>query len=566
MQISRRLAAAVFAATAFSSPLNAQVARLVRDLNPGPSGSSPVFQELAGSAFILTRDPTVSLWRSDGSDAGTVLVTSEAAGTLPASGLVPAAGRLFWVEGLTSPPYYTYPTWLMATVGTAARTGPVAFPPGLSSTNVTELVGALRQVFFETWVEGGGPAVARADGTVIGTRLLAEFPPATLGSISAFHESAAWLVGPSGSAFQLWMSDGTPEGTRLVKQLTSRYPPYCDTSIRRLGRSLVFLADDGSSGCSIWVSDGTTAGTRPVRLIGPGGIEMFPIASSRGILYFTVGQNLWRTDGTTAGTYVLKSGIGWYPLAIGTREGAYFSVTGDGPTEQLWFTDGTVAGTALMHDFATPYFTAMLLSLSNVNGRLLAISSSAVAPPGFDSWTSDGTPAGTTSVPLEPLLQGTPFPYRGATLMAGSDPSGSEPWAVDASGFSAYVPPTRLSLVPACRLVDTRRASDFLGGPPVFANEPRFFPVGGACGIPSTARALAANVTVVGATVEGHLRLHASDVGAPDASVMNFRAGQTRANNTTIALSGDAEMTVRYETATGVGAVDVIVDVVGYYE
>jgi hypothetical protein len=92
----------------------------------------------------------------------------------------------------------------------------------------------------------------------------------------------------------------------------------------------------------------------------------------------------------------------------------------------------------------------------------------------------------------------------------------------------------------------------------------RVFPVGDACGIPSTARAIAANVTVSDATSGGLLRIHASDIGAPEATVINFRSGQTRANNATIALGPDAEFTVRFE-APG-GNVHVIVDVVGWYE
>jgi hypothetical protein len=94
----------------------------------------------------------------------------------------------------------------------------------------------------------------------------------------------------------------------------------------------------------------------------------------------------------------------------------------------------------------------------------------------------------------------------------------------------------------------------------------RLFPVGDACGIPSTARAIAANVTVTGATVDGLLKIHSSDIGSPETSVINFRAGQTRANNATIALGPDAEFTVRFEASTGTGEVHVIVDVVGWYE
>ena len=47
-------------------------------------------------------------------------------------------------------------------------------------------------------------------------------------------------------------------------------------------------------------------------------------------------------------------------------------------------------------------------------------------------------------------------------------------------------------------------------------------------------------------------------------SAINFRAGQTRANNVMISLSPDGDFTVRFEAPTGTA--HVIVDVVGFFE
>ncbi len=63
--------------------------------------------------------------------------------------------------------------------------------------------------------------------------------------------------------------------------------------------------------------------------------------------------------------------------------------------------------------------------------------------------------------------------------------------------------------------------------------------VGGACGVPATARALALNVTVTGATGSGYLTLFPGNLTTPLASTVNFSAGQTRANNAVTALSTD---------------------------
>lgn len=117
-----------------------------------------------------------------------------------------------------------------------------------------------------------------------------------------------------------------------------------------------------------------------------------------------------------------------------------------------------------------------------------------------------------------------------------------------------------------CRLVDTRGPDGPLGGP---ALEPgpsiRTFALAGACGIPPTATAISANVTVTRAASAGHLRVFAADGPVPATSTLNFQPGQTRANNATVPLSNDglARIAVRDDAP---GTVHVIVDVSGYYE
>jgi hypothetical protein len=115
-----------------------------------------------------------------------------------------------------------------------------------------------------------------------------------------------------------------------------------------------------------------------------------------------------------------------------------------------------------------------------------------------------------------------------------------------------------------CRLVDTRLATGPLGGPALVAQTTRTFDLHGACGIPGSARALALNVTVTGATQAGHLRLHSSDELVPSSSTVNFQAGQTRANNAVARLGNDGGLSIFCGMASG--SVHVVLDVVGYFE
>lgn len=113
--------------------------------------------------------------------------------------------------------------------------------------------------------------------------------------------------------------------------------------------------------------------------------------------------------------------------------------------------------------------------------------------------------------------------------------------------------------MPPCRVVDTRT------GPPLASGVPRILPVAGTCGIPSTARAVAVNLTAVAPAGAGYLTAYPAGATAPTASSLNFIAGQTRANNALLLLSGDGEIAAR-SFVGGSGTVHLVVDVSGWFE
>jgi hypothetical protein len=114
--------------------------------------------------------------------------------------------------------------------------------------------------------------------------------------------------------------------------------------------------------------------------------------------------------------------------------------------------------------------------------------------------------------------------------------------------------------LPPCRVFDTR------SGAPLSHNVERVFTVGGTCGIPAGARAVAANVTVTQATATGHLTLFPGNLPPPAVSTLNFSIGQTRANNAVLSLATDGDGDIRGLAVIPGGTVHVIVDVVGYFE
>jgi hypothetical protein len=97
------------------------------------------------------------------------------------------------------------------------------------------------------------------------------------------------------------------------------------------------------------------------------------------------------------------------------------------------------------------------------------------------------------------------------------------------------------------------------------ANAARVFPVAGACGIPSDAKTVSGNVTVVGPLAPGQLRIYPGNTVIPPTSVINFRAGRTRANNAMLLLATDGARTIGVKNDAA-GSVHLIVDVNGYFK
>jgi hypothetical protein len=117
-----------------------------------------------------------------------------------------------------------------------------------------------------------------------------------------------------------------------------------------------------------------------------------------------------------------------------------------------------------------------------------------------------------------------------------------------------------------CRVVDTRNPTSPYGGPALGANTNRTFNLAGLCGVPATAQAVAANVTVTASTQGGDLRVFPGDAPLPVASVINFSGGQTRTNNAVFPLSKDGNASFAFHNDMGGGTVQVIVDIMGYFQ
>jgi hypothetical protein len=113
----------------------------------------------------------------------------------------------------------------------------------------------------------------------------------------------------------------------------------------------------------------------------------------------------------------------------------------------------------------------------------------------------------------------------------------------------------------AARVLDTRVAKGLAGKFAV--DTPRTFQVTGFGGVPTGAKAVTGNLTVVGQTKPGYVTLTPTQHANPSTSTINFPLGDTRANGVTVPLSGTGALWGVFK-ASG-GATDLIFDVTGYY-
>jgi ELWxxDGT repeat protein len=232
--------------------------------------------------------------------------------------------------------------------------------------------------------------------------------------------------------YELWATDGTPEGTRLVSDVNPEGPSQPGQMVAL--DSLLFFFADTPRGRELWRSDGTAAGTERVHAFpGPADVAM---VRAGGALFILQKTAVWLSDGTEAGTdLVLNLQNDYQRLAAADHH--LFVVDGSSPSE-IWAIDADTGETALVAQAGTAEDTG-----------LLAIGDRAVFAleddRGREPWWSDGTPEGTHRIadlcpgPCSSLGQSPFQAYRGrAVFLADDGVSGSEPWLTDGTAAGTW--------------------------------------------------------------------------------------------------------------------------------
>ena len=151
---------------------------------------------------------------------------------------------------------------------------------------------------------------------------------------------------------ELWISDGTAEGTMMLKDIYATGDENSDPEDFTIYNDKVYFAAETETGLQLWVTDGTAEGTMMVAEPATGADgEVENLYVYNGKLYFaatngTNGVELWVYDGTDAMMVKDINATGDSdPAGFMEVAGLLFFEANAGEGTTLWITDGTAEKT-----------------------------------------------------------------------------------------------------------------------------------------------------------------------------------------------------------------------------
>ncbi len=182
------------------------------------------------------------------------------------------------------------------------------------------------KLFFNASDGINGHTMWYSDGTADGTQML--FNPdngsgdTEVSALTVMGDKLFFAVNDA-THRGLWVTDGTSAGTQqlnsemvlLSSMAGETFPVVATVKATSDNNQLLFYrATSQDHGAELWVSDGTPEGTRMVSDImpGTGGSQPFQLVARNGYVLFAAisddatGTELWRSDGTAEGTYLVK--------------------------------------------------------------------------------------------------------------------------------------------------------------------------------------------------------------------------------------------------------------------
>jgi ELWxxDGT repeat protein len=277
------------ACTAFNA--GAQNYHMVKDINPEtdsyPSNSNyatPGYAVVNQTAYFYATDGVhgMELWKSDGTNEGTVMVKD--------------------------------------------------INPGMANTEISNITAFKSQVLFYVTRSDYKHQLWVSDGTEAGTTMIKDDMPSYQYQFSTGftpgNNKLYFFISDDGTISHLWQTDGTSGGTKnLVDFYTPDFKYGFNPGDLTFFKGNLYFSMLNADGRELWRSDGTPEGTYMVKDVNPGPasgeVRMLTVANGR--LYFSgydgVSYKLWRSNGTGGNTEAVSSGS--TSSFLGTGQGGF---------------------------------------------------------------------------------------------------------------------------------------------------------------------------------------------------------------------------------------------------
>ena len=380
--------------------------KLLKDMNLG-EGSSHMTNvvNIGESYYFMTSDkivpksqktPSISLntvgklWKSDGTAEGTVLVKD----------MTGIARYAPWLVGFQEKLYFFAGNGLWK-INSAENDMVLIKEFSRGGIDESSIVESGDKLYFNARDEATGIELWVSDGTPDGTRRVKDIRE------GEGESSSPWELTDVGGILyfsaddgvngrELWKSDGTTEGTMLVKSIEGAPYGSSPEDLVVMGDILYFNARDSVSGGELWRSDGTAENTKIVKNITEGalGSDIRDMVAHKGKLYFTVNEStheLWVSDGTEGGTKKVKDLDRYLSRLTSVTDRLVFMMSAGEGTYALWSSDGTETGTKIIKVFNG--YTNLTTII--VKGSLLIYTGNENA---YQLWKTDGTAEGTVMI------------------------------------------------------------------------------------------------------------------------------------------------------------------------
>lgn len=361
-----------------------------------------------GMVFLLVSSayPKYTLWRSDGTEAGTFPI--EESVYRPKDAFVEYHGALYFVARTSNVGVPGF--GLMKTDGTVAGTGYFANDLVYGQANLIAITGTVHndKMYFQSFERDVSLDVIESDGTLANTQVVHhESEPHLWPSHLLSADDGLYFLGSDANDYTV-LKRLTPSGVTSIRELKQNTQLPSDSDFLDIysladGKIGLTFFESATYRFSLWQSDGTSNGTKEVVKMYTSDFEDIPSYTlMNGTVYFPGVADyqceLWKSNGS-ATSLVSDINSGNYGLQIQSDlvklsddvavMSVYSLVTGT----ELWKTDASSSGTKIIEELSTVHNGLDLREFHTIGNKVYFFGDGEEG--GAEVYVSDGTAEGT---------------------------------------------------------------------------------------------------------------------------------------------------------------------------